>query len=51
MYFLYDYYEGQDLIGTFDNWHDAMAAKREYIKDTDGECDVDIVYIEVPEEG
>lgn len=46
MYYLYDYYEGKDLIGKFDNWHDMNKAKREYIKDTDGECDLEVEYRE-----
>ena len=40
IYRLYDYYEGKDLIGEYDNWHDLQKAKKEYIADTDGECDL-----------
>ena len=40
IYKLYDYYEGKQLIGVYDNWHDLQKAKREWIADTDGECDL-----------
>ena len=49
MYILYDYYEGKDKIGEYENWHDLQKAKKEYIKDTDGECDLDVEYR--PEKG
>ena len=49
MYILYDYYEGKDKIGEYDNWHDLQKAKKEYIADTDGECDLDVEYR--PEKG
>ncbi len=42
MYKLYDYYEGKQLIAESDNWCDICKAKKEYIKDTDGECDLEI---------
>ena len=42
IYKLYDYYEGKDLIGEYDNWHDLQKAKKEYITDTDGECDLGV---------
>ena len=42
MYRLYDYYEGKTLIAESDNWADIKKAKREYIEDTDGECDLEI---------
>ena len=42
IYKLYDYYEGKDLIGEYDNWHDLQKAKKEYIADTDGECDLEV---------
>ena len=40
IYKLYDYYEGKQKIGEYDNWHDLQKAKKEYIEDTDGECDL-----------
>lgn len=40
IYKLYDYYEGKQKIGEYDNWHDLQKAKKEYILDTDGECDL-----------
>ena len=40
IYRLYDYYEGKQKIGEYDNWHDLQKAKKEYILDTDGECDL-----------
>lgn len=49
MYILYDYYEGKYKVGEYDNWHDMMKAKKEHIKDTDGECDLDVEYR--PEKG
>lgn len=42
IYKLYDYYEGKQLVGEYDNWHDLKKAKQEYIADTDGECDLDV---------
>ena len=42
IYKLYDYYEGKELIGEYDNWHDLKEAKKEYIEDTDGECDLGV---------
>lgn len=50
MYKVYDYYEGRQLLGTFDNWHDARACKKQWIEDTDGECDVEIEYIPTEDE-
>lgn len=40
IYKLYDYYEGKQKIGEYDNWHDLQKAKKEWIADTDGECDL-----------
>ena len=40
IYKLYDHYEGKQLVGVYDNWHDLQKAKREWIADTDGECDL-----------
>ena len=45
IYKLYDYYEGKQKIGEYDNWHDLKEAKKEYIADTDGECDLVVEYI------
>ena len=50
MYKVYDWYEGCQLVGEFDSWHDMMIFKKEYIKDTDGECDLDVEYIPSDEE-
>lgn len=50
MYYLYDYYEGKELIGKFDNWHDMNKAKRQWIEDTDGECSLEVVFREEEEE-
>ena len=42
IYKLYDYYEGKDLIGEYDNWHELQKASKEYTAATDGECDLDV---------
>ena len=42
IYKLYDYYEGKQKVGEYDNWHDLQKAKKEYIENTDGECDLDV---------
>lgn len=47
MYYLYDYYEGRQLVGKFEDWHEMMKFKKEYIADTDGECDLDVEYREI----
>ena len=39
-YKLYDYYEGKQLVGEYYSWHDLQTAKKKYIEDTDGECDL-----------
>ena len=44
MYWLVDYYEGRQVVGKFDGWLEAKAAKKQYIEDTDGECDLEIEY-------
>lgn len=46
MYLLYDYYEGQNLIGKYDDWFEMKKAKKQYIEDTDGECDLEVVFID-----
>lgn len=45
MYKVYDWYEGCQLVGEFEDWHEMMQFKKEYIRDTDGECDLDVEYI------
>ena len=45
MYKVYDWYEGCQLVGEFEDWHKMMKFKKEYIRDTDGECDLDVEYI------
>lgn len=43
MYALYDYYEGgKDLVATAETWQEIKRIKKEYIADTDGECDLEI---------
>ena len=42
IYKLYDYYEGKQLVGEYDDWFELKKAKKEYIADTDGECDLDV---------
>ena len=42
MYKLYDYYEGKTLVAESDNWADIKKVKKEYIENTDGECDLEI---------
>ena len=42
IYKLYDYYEGKQLVGEYDDWFELKKARKEYIADTDGECDLDV---------
>lgn len=49
MYKIYDYYEGRQLVAVCEDFHSMQKAKREYILDTDGECDLEVVFID--EEG
>ena len=43
MFKLYDYYEGgKDLVATAETWQEIKKLKKEYIADTDGECDLEI---------
>ena len=49
MYKIYDYYEGKMLVGEYDGWHEMKEAKKEYIADTDGECDLEVVFIDEEE--
>lgn len=47
IYKLYDYYEGKQLVGEYDNWHDLCDAKKQYRIDTDGECDLDVEFYDL----
>ena len=49
MYKIYDYYEGKMLVGKYDSWQEMKEAKKEYIADTDGECDLEVVFIDEEE--
>ena len=40
---LVDYYEGIDLLITSDSKEECLMFAREYVKDTDGECDLLLV--------
>ena len=42
IYKLYDYYEGKQLVGEYDDWFELKKARKQYIEDTDGECDLDV---------
>ena len=46
MYYVYDYYEGRQLVGKFDDWHEMKKFMKEYRLDTDGECDLDVEFID-----
>lgn len=37
---LFDFYEGQELIGLYETKKDLNQAKKERIEETDGECDL-----------
>lgn len=41
-YYLYDEYEGVELIDTFDSVEAATEAAREYDEETDGECSLQL---------
>ena len=45
MYKVYDYYEGKMLIGEVESWHKARLIAKEFKEETDGECDIEIVFI------
>lgn len=45
MYYLYDYYEGKQFIDKSEDWFEIQKLKKQYLSDTDGECDLDIIYI------
>lgn len=47
MYYVYDYYEGRQLVGKFEDWIEMSNFLKEYRKDTDGECDLDVEYREI----
>ena len=40
---LVDYYEGIDLLITSDSKNECMEYARQFVKDTDGECDLLLV--------
>lgn len=46
MYYVYDYYEGRQLVGKFEDWIEMSNFLKEYRKDTDGECDLDVEFID-----
>ncbi len=43
MYEIYDYYEGEELIGTAETLKQAKHAETAWIEDTGGECDT-VIY-------
>lgn len=45
MYKVYDYYEGKMLIGESESWLEAKQIAKQFKEDTDGECDIEIVFI------
>lgn len=49
MYKIYDYYEGKQLVAVCKDFLSMKKAKEEYIADTDGECDIEVEYIEEEE--
>lgn len=47
MYYVYDYYEGgKQLVGEFDDWLKMSKFMKQYRIDTDGECDLDVEFID-----
>lgn len=50
IYRLYDYYEGKELIGEYDNVYDLHKAKLWWIDETDGECDLVVEEYDIWEE-
>lgn len=46
MYKIYDYYEGRQLVAECKDFESMKKAKKEYIKDTDGECDLEVVFFD-----
>lgn len=49
MYKIYDYYEGRQLVAECEDFEAMKKAKKEYIADTDGECDLEVVFIDEEE--
>lgn len=50
MYKIYDYYEGDKaLVAECKDFSEVKKAKKQYILDTDGECDLDVEYIQEEE--
>jgi hypothetical protein len=46
MYKIYDYYEGgKTLVAECEDFFQMKKEKKQYILDTDGECDLDVEYI------
>jgi hypothetical protein len=45
MYKIYDYYEGRQLVAECDDYFEMKKAKKQYIEDTDGECDLEVVFV------
>jgi hypothetical protein len=45
MYKIYDYYEGRQLVAECEDFESMKKAKKEYIADTDGECDLEVVFV------
>jgi hypothetical protein len=48
MYYVYDYYEGKQLVGKFDGWLEMKEFMKEYRLDTDGECELEVEFRENP---
>lgn len=46
MYKIYDYYEGKQLVAECKDFEAMKQAKKEYIADTDGECDLEVEFID-----
>lgn len=46
MYKIYDYYEGKQLVAECEDFYSMKKAKKEYIEATDGECDLEVVFID-----
>jgi hypothetical protein len=49
MYYVYDYYEGKQLVGKFDSWLEMKEFMKEYRLDTDGECELEVEFREKDE--
>lgn len=47
MYQIYDYYEGcRWLVAECEDFESMKKTKKQYIEDTDGECDLEVVYVD-----